>query len=221
MGTPAFVMFDADGSLVDTMGYHRMLAAGCILKYFGSKRLTFDEALASYDSTSGVSFPEQLSSIFPGDAYSEKRHLCAGEYNARKADDVYSYAKVFPDVPEGVMAVRKICAGTSVSTSTERDIISAVLLREGAGGYFDVFHGMDDGSKPMHIEKIRLSYNPKTLFFVGDSPTDMRLKEHGVVTIGRTGNAPGTHPREELMENGASFVTDDFRELAGFLSGVL
>lgn len=80
------ILFDFDGTLVDTMPAHSKLAAEVINKYFGiNKKLAYKK----YIETSGLPFEKQLEIIFPSKKHKQKREKCAKEYVNRKVVDVY------------------------------------------------------------------------------------------------------------------------------------
>lgn len=215
MPTDVVVMFDADGTLVNTMGLHADLARDCIVGHFVCER---GWARQEYLRTAGAPFPRQLETIFPGDEYLEARNACVREYIERKGREVYGNAHVFPDVPKGLQLLDSGGIPLTVSTSTEKAVMGPVLTREQIIRYFRRIDGLEQGSKPHHIETVRREFDPRKLFFVGDTLSDVLLKEHGVVTIGRYGKPEdGMRRREELLDAGAAYVTDNFRTLLEFI----
>lgn len=207
-------LFDADGTLLDTMDSHSLLATACIVKHFSETGITYEQALEGYRRTVGISFSHQLEKLFPGEGYAQKRSLCTEEYKTRKTQEVYEKAPVFPDVPDCLRLLRERGALSLVSTGTERGLIQGILDREGILRYFESVQGLEDGFKRDHIEKARKSYGPDKMFFIGDTAHDVGLHTYGVITIGRHS---GMYSIEELLAAGASHVTADFRELPHFL----
>ena len=217
MRKQTFALFDADGTLLDSMPYHRALAAECMVEYFEETGIDYKKALAEYDRTIGVPFLMQMEAIFP-EATAIQRILCTEAYNRRKREEVYGKAKSFSDVNGGVLEIIGAGIVPSVSTSNERDAVAGALEREGILGYFEAVRGLEDGSKSEHIEIVRKRYNPEEIFFIGDTPHDMSMSEFGVITIGRNGDRDGEYSREALMDAGASFVTNNFKDLLTLMS---
>ena len=58
------LIFDLDGTLVDTMGDYADKAAALIVEHYGRPR---DEARRRYFETSGLPFAQQLEQMFPGE----------------------------------------------------------------------------------------------------------------------------------------------------------
>ncbi len=61
---PKTIVFDFDGTLVDTMGEYADIAAAVMVEYYGADR---SWAREKYMETSGVPFLQQLGVIYPGD----------------------------------------------------------------------------------------------------------------------------------------------------------
>ena len=68
------LVFDLDGTLIDTMGDYADKAAALIRDHYGTPK---DEARRRYFETSGVPFEQQLEQIFPGDDRRRHRHCRA------------------------------------------------------------------------------------------------------------------------------------------------
>jgi phosphoglycolate phosphatase-like HAD superfamily hydrolase len=90
MATPRAVLFDLDGTLIDTMQAFADVAAGVMVKHHGLDRT---KARAAYLETSGIPFFKQLEVIAPGDA---RNAAAAAEFEREK---VIATAGVGADAP--------------------------------------------------------------------------------------------------------------------------
>jgi phosphoglycolate phosphatase-like HAD superfamily hydrolase len=209
-------MYDFDGNILDAMKLHGRLAAQCMHKHFG---MELNEAEAKYRSTTGIPFFEQLREIFP-EASEQQIRACVDEYVMRKQSEVYGEAGLFPDVAEALKTLSKMGVMQVVSTSTEQVLTSSVLKRHNILGHFSHVMGMEQGSKPDHIDEIKKLYSPDVIIFSGDSRADVELSSiDKVVSVGRFGQpADAMLSKETLTGAGANFVVDDLRKLKGIIT---
>ncbi len=159
------VMWDWDGTLVDTMPMHADLAAMCIEKHFG---MDFQSAREQYLNTTGIPFDHQLRIIFP-EAEEEKVLFCAGEYHKEKMTYVYENPK---DFPETLKVIKKVENIQIISSSTEENIIKRWTHENGLE---ITVLGRESGSKRDHILKIKELFPESKIIFVSDSYGDMDL----------------------------------------------
>lgn len=212
---PTLAIFDADGTVLDTMKYHRILAVKCIKKYFGEISINSDIILKKYNQTSGIPFIEQLEIIFPEKKFKEKIKPCAAEYNQRKIVEVYKKSKVFKQAINCITKLNNLQILSFISSSTEREIIYKLLKQANQCNLFKEILGVERGSKPKHIKLIRKKYNPKTIFFIGDSINDMKSNKNGVITIGRYANQTS---KKELSDAGADFIMNNLQKVPKLIS---
>lgn len=85
------IVFDWDGTLVDTMPSLRASAVDLISQ---PRSIGLRYAGEVYDGTIGSSFPEQLEEIFPGDPDNER----VAAHFAASQRAVYQHASLFPNV---------------------------------------------------------------------------------------------------------------------------
>jgi phosphoglycolate phosphatase-like HAD superfamily hydrolase len=217
MSRDRLLIFDADGTLLNTMRFHADLAADCIHNHFGTDR---GQARADYIRTAELPFHTQLDALFPGVGYASQRAACAFEYNTRKVEEVYARAKVFPDIePCMERLASSNVVDSVVSTNTVTNLIQPVLVAGGVSGYFSGIVGPDYGSRFQHINHARRPLH-RNVFLVSDSPGDMGLHKYDVITVGRAGiPEDGMHMAESLLRSGATCVMDNFRGLPGIVLG--
>lgn len=78
------IIYDFDGTLVDTMGGFGEIASLLINKYYG---IPIDKAKKKYFITSGIPFFQQLEKIFPNN---DMNSMVAEEYEEKKLDGFFS-----------------------------------------------------------------------------------------------------------------------------------
>ncbi len=191
---PYAIMFDLDGTLVDTMLSFADLASEMMAKHHGDE---CSVARKRYLETSGIPFHQQLEVIHPahaanGEASSEfeilKRRIC---------DD----APMDAHTKEALAKLRALGIKLIVSSNTGQEFVDEFVEREGFS--FDLALGFDDTQglakgRP-HVDRTlaHLQVAADRLWFVGDSLKDGELAEDcGLSFVGRV----GTFPRQSFAD---------------------
>lgn len=206
------IMLDFDGTVVDTMKFHGKLAADVMHKYF---KMPLGEAEKEYHSTTGIPFPRQLEKIFPN-ANPALREQCSDEYAERKIREVFEKAKPFPETNKFFQALKKRGIPVIISSSTEAAMINRLLKKFGLIPLVDHAFGLQEGTKPKHIDLMREKYKPSLVVFIGDSASDVALNQQrpNVVTVGKAGpKANGMLSARELKTAGANIATANLLNL--------
>lgn len=177
------IVFDFDGTLVDSMGRFADIAAGVI-----PKRLPVDSATARrlYLETSGLPFFQQLESLFPGNPANGPT---AEEFEAAKLGG-YLKEPLF-DGAEGTIAYLK---GRGIKVAVSSNNFQHLVERyvEGRGLDLDAVMGFKEGFAKgadhfAHVER-QLGVARGGITYVGDSLKDgERAMEYGVAFIGKEG----------------------------------
>lgn len=189
------IMWDWDGTLVDTMPKHADLAAMCIEKHFG---IDFQSAREQYLNTTGIPFDHQLKIIFP-EVEEGKILSCAEEYHREKITYVYGNPKDFTETQEVIKKLQEENIHQIISSSTEEDIINEWARKR---NILMLVLGRESGTKNDHLFKIRRSFPDEKIIFVSDSYGDMNLPAN--VTLG----VDVSRNKEELFwQNGAKNVS--------------
>lgn len=187
------VMFDLDGTLVDTMPAFADLAAEVMSARHGVERTW---ARGRYLETSGIPFCQQLEVIAPGHAVNQ---AASDEFEARKL----SVCEVTPMDAATVAALEALRARglkLVVSSNTGQAVVDDFAAREAFR--FDLALGFDPAvglakGRP-HVERALDAFaaTGDQLLFVGDSLKDADLAdESGVAFVGRL----GTFRREDFL----------------------
>jgi phosphoglycolate phosphatase-like HAD superfamily hydrolase len=187
------LLFDLDGTLVDTMPAFADLAADVMRARHG---LRFAEARARYLETSGLPFVHQLELIVPGHPANA---AASAEFESRKLA-VCRRTSMDGRTIAGLRALRDLGLSLVVSSNTGQEVVDEFVA--GEPFRFDLALGFDPArglAKGLpHIERTlsALGIGRDSLLFVGDSLRDADLAEQaGVPFVGRLG----------------TFGADDFR----------
>lgn len=192
--SPQAVIFDFDGTLVDTMGGFTEIAAGVLQRRFG---LPLDRARSEYLRTSGLPFRQQLDLIVPDRPGLDD---AAAEFEAAKLAGFF--AETFSDdVRTAVNGLADRGIRTVVSSNNFQHLIDAFVARD-PGIRFDLVLGARD-----HFFKGRdhFAFIEKTfdiprdrMLFVGDSLKDgERAAACNVPFVARV----GTFTREDFARH--------------------
>jgi len=163
------IVFDLDGTLVDSMGGFTHVAVSIIHKYFG---IDEKEAAQMYRDTSGLPFEFQLKVLFEGHPSIQK---AAQEYEILKLKDYQSkpfFHDVIRTLPLMAQSGYKLCVS---SNNHEENVVNRVKEHN---QYFDMILGYREGffKGKDHFDLIHKEFNLSTdeLLFVGDSLNDAR-----------------------------------------------
>jgi phosphoglycolate phosphatase len=193
MPKPRAVMFDLDGTLVDTMGPFADLAAAVMAQRHGLDPVA---ARRRYLETSGIPFHQQLEVICPGDP---RNAAASAEFEERKRA-VCDATMMDADTVAGLEALRACGYRLVVSSNTGQPFVDDFARRERfrfdlALG-FDARRGLAKGRPHVELACRELRVSTGELVFCGDSLKDAELAEAcGVAFVGRLG----------------TFTRDDFR----------
>jgi phosphoglycolate phosphatase-like HAD superfamily hydrolase len=187
------VMFDLDGTLVDTMGAFADLAAAVMAQRHG---LDAAAARRRYLETSGIPFHQQLEVICPGDP---RNAPASAEFEERKRA-VCDATVMDAETVAGLEALRGCGYRLVVSSNTGQPFVDDFARRERfrfdlALG-FDAPRGLAKGRPHVELACRELGVTTAELVFCGDSLKDAELAEVcEVAFVGRLG----------------TFTRDDFR----------
>ena len=206
------VMFDLDGTLVDTMGAFADLAAAVMAQRHG-----LDRALARrrYLETSGIPFHQQLEVICPGDA---RNPGASAEFEERKRA-VCDATMMDADTVAGLESLRASGYRLVVSSNTGQPFVDDFARRERfkfdlALG-FDARRGLAKGRPHVELACRELRVAIEELVFCGDSIKDAELAEGcRIAFVGRL----GTFTHEDFRARDPDAVAvGGIRELAHLL----
>lgn len=169
---PRAVLFDLDGTLIDTMGGFADVAAAVMASRLGLDPAT---ARAQYLATSGIPFRQQLEVILPG---ASGNQAASDEFEQRKRA-VCESTVMDAETIEGLNALASLGLKVVVSSNGAQHFVDDFARRERFG--FDLVLGFDSDrglakGRP-HVDQVcrALGLRPGELLFCGDSLKDAEL----------------------------------------------
>jgi phosphoglycolate phosphatase-like HAD superfamily hydrolase len=210
------VVFDMDGTLLDSIGPISDVAADVLFRAFGTPP---SEGRLHYLATTGMPFEAQLSQLYP-DEPAAAREQTARLFHHRKVLEAYAHTLHFAEVP-GVLR-RLSAAGWTlvISTGAEREMADLLLEREGLRYWFEDLLGSGQGTKREHLREYLRRYPGVPVFLVGDSRFDMEAASDtpGVIALGRASSLLGwTLTPDDLKRWGARWADFQLNELPAVL----
>lgn len=165
------IVFDLDGTLVDSMGEFANMAARLISNEF---KVSFEEAHKMYRDTSGVPFFEQLAKLFPCEPDACKK--ISDQFEQEKIQRL-GQDPLYPEVTDALDQLRHQGYLLIVSSNNFLENIKQSLgesLR-----FFDMVLGCDSNIKKgqAHFTMIQKRFNLERseILFVGDSLYDAQM----------------------------------------------
>lgn len=177
------VVFDFDGTLVNSMDAFADIAADVMPRHYG---IDANEARQCYLQTSGIPFFQQLETLFPGHPNNAK---AADEFESIKKKS-YFERPIFDDVMNTIEELHKRNIKVAVSSNNFQELVEQYIDRTGLKfdmvlGYKDNFAKGEDHFR--HIEENQ-GITREQMAFVGDSIKDgERAASSGVSFIGKEG----------------------------------
>ncbi len=200
------VVFDLDGTLVDSMLFFGDIAATVLEQSHGAD---YAYALENYRRTCGLPFDYQLEAIYPDDP----RNLVALREFDRLKKESYYQCSFFNDVPEVFALLRKKGLKLAVSSNNEQSIVESRFESVGGLDLILGFRKPDFLKGKPHFSEIsnKFSVQPSDILFIGDSLHDATMaQECGVDFVGRE----GTFTRQEFDDQSiAASVVISLKEL--------
>lgn len=205
------IIFDFDGTIVDSMNEFADIASKVLNKYF---KTPLHEARRQYFATSGLPFFEQMEILHPKHP---KNKQASDEYELIKKANYLNHKK-FNDVESTLSLLKDAGIKTTVSSNNFQDLVDELVKKLGLK--FDLVLGWrkNFAKGHDHFEFARKNFNceKSEMAFVGDSLKDAdRAKDFGIDFIGKT----GTFTRYDFESySGEIKVIDSLSELKNILS---
>jgi phosphoglycolate phosphatase len=218
---PILVVFDVDGTLVDSQ--HMIFAA--MAEAYRAVGLAPPEP-AAVRHIVGLSLVEAMASLLP-DAGAETHHDLAEHYKAAFGALRRQGAHEEPLFPGAGEAVRRLAADgylLGVATGKSRRGLLATLDRFALRTHFHTLQTSDDAPSKPHpamLERAMAETGavPARTVLVGDTSFDMEMAANARVAA--IGVAWGNHSPEDLMSTGAGCVLSSFAELDSAIEALI
>jgi HAD superfamily hydrolase (TIGR01549 family) len=184
------ILFDLDGTLLNSMGDFATVAASVLKRYYG---VDPEEAIRLYRETSGLPFCFQVEKLFP------KHPDNAAAVEAFEEEKLADYFD--KDFFEDVLTVLPLLKQKGYQLGVSSNNAESVVLQriQSIKNYFDIILGYKDGflKGKDHFDLVKKEFNLQTneLLFVGDSLNDARTaQKNGLAFMARM----GTFPKEDF-----------------------
>jgi HAD superfamily hydrolase (TIGR01549 family) len=191
------IVFDLDGTLVDTMGGFADIAARLIAENYG---LTAERARAEYMRTSGMPFFKQLNALFP---YDKKNAEVATQFEMDKLD-VRRTTVISDDTRLALRELKKKYPLAISSNNYERNVREFVKSENIDIDFSLGFQTGISSKGKKHFKFLcdTLKVRPDEILFIGDSLSDAKVSaECGVNFIAKL----GTFEKDDFKKISSSF----------------
>lgn len=180
---PSAVIFDLDGTLVDSMGGFAQIASDALVRFWACDP---QWAAEQYKETSGLPFPFQLEKIFPNDP----KNRDAVAYFDEEKRKAYKACPFFPEVRSALENLKAKGVRLAISSNNDQRLVEEKAAQLGFD--FDRVLGYRPGflKGRDHFRWIEhtLKTPPPRMLFVGDSLHDGRMaQEYDIAFIARLG----------------------------------
>jgi len=179
---PKAILFDLDGTLINTMEGFADLAGELIERDFG---VDFVSARRNYITTSGIPFKHQLEVMFPGDL---RNYDVQKEFEERKQNVFFNTAPD-DDTILALTRLKELGIKVIVSSNNYHEFVLKYFNKYNRFS-FDMILGYKDGFAKgkdhiLHVVKT-FDISRKDMIFIGDSLHDGEVAgEFGIPFIGR------------------------------------
>lgn len=177
------VIFDFDGTLVDSMGDFTQIAARVLKEYFGT---TLAQGAEFYKATSGLPFCDQVAVLFPGHPNTE---AAITAFETEKATH-YLAKPAYPDAHDTLLRLRNMGLHTVISSNNFQTLVDRLVahLQLPVDMALGLREGFGKGDPHFNHIATTFGISREAMVFVGDSLKDA---EHaglaGIDFIGRLG----------------------------------
>lgn len=177
--TIKYVMFDFDGTIVDSMPFLEKNAITLLTKCCG---LPSGIARQRYRETTGLPFIQQMEIITPN----EDNTQIVDKFEKMKVERIYDQ-RLFTDSSNVLRKLKQLGYKLGIPSGTIESIITKYLVKKGLDMTDDVLGyrpGFEKGKD--HFNFVMWKYKISNIVFIGDSLNDAkRAKMNDILFIGR------------------------------------
>ena len=199
------IIFDMDGTLVDSMNVLVKAAIRAVKKYLN---LPDEKIEQVYRETTGMPFSKQVTFLTKDEEVCKK---ITEEFKKEK-NKIFFECPLFEDAEEVIKYLRDNEYLICLSSGALQESVDKYLQRHPLQLDLALGFRPPNFNKLLHMDFImkKFELSNEELAFVGDSPADMRYAKHkGVLAIGKI----GTVDAEMLKSAGAGMIIKDLKEL--------
>ncbi len=182
-GLIRYIMFDFDGTIVDSMPFLENNAIFLLSNHYGFSE---EEAQKKYRETSGLPFLQQMEIIAPGKNNSRIIEM----FEKMKLERIYEQ-KLFTDSSKVLEKLKEFEYLLGISSGTIESIIVEYLQKQGLNMVNDILGwrpGFEKGRDHFSFVKSKYKLSSANIVFIGDSLNDARrAKMEDITFIGREG----------------------------------
>jgi len=179
-----YIMFDFDGTLIDSMPFLEKNAVTLLSKFYSFSKA---EAREKYRATTGLPFVQQIEIIAPQNKLNSS---VAKEFEQMKLDCIYEQLP-FNDALEVLTKLKEKKYLLGISSGTIETIITTYLEKVNFGLVNDIMGfrpGFEKGKDHFDHILTKHSIQQSQVLFIGDSLMDARrAKDNNIKFIGRKG----------------------------------
>lgn len=205
------IIFDFDGTLVDSMGDFTQIAARVMQHYF---EVPQSKGAAMYKATSGLPFCDQVGLLFPGHVNAE---LAVDAFEAEKATS-YLTKPAFPDAHDTLLRLKELSYTTVISSNNFQVLVDRLVKHLALPVDLTLGLRSDFAKGDPHFNFVsqRFGVSRDAMVFVGDSLKDAEhAQKAGIDFIARA----GTFAPEEFESKYPTVpVIQTLNELPGLLT---
>jgi pyrophosphatase PpaX len=216
MSRPLAVLFDLDGTLVDTLE----LLLGAVRHAFHGRA---GPAPTEEEWRAGIGTP-LLRQLAPFAAGPDELQALVGGYRSYQHEHHDRLTRSYPGAAEAVAELRRRGHPVAVVTSKGDQIAHRTLRHVELGDAMHAVIGADSCTRhkpdpePVRVALERLGYEPADALFVGDSPHDLLAgRAAGVITVAAEW---GFFSRATLEAAGADHFLADVRDLPALVERI-
>jgi pyrophosphatase PpaX len=207
----SYYLFDADGTLIDTIELiYQCFVFTC--KKFGNKEITKEEVVKNI----GLTLRSQMEVYF-GPLTEERFSELAGEHMKYQLSIYPRYLKLFPTVLDGLALLCEQGRHCGIVTSRRRQTLDLYLKKTGIYDFFEVFVTPESTKKhkpepePV-LEALTLFHvaGKSAVLMVGDSEFDIECGSRAGVD---TAFVNWSHSDSVSFGHKPTYVIDDFMQL--------
>ena len=210
---PAAVLFDLDGTVVDTIPHILASFRHATADVLGEALP--DDVLMHYV---GVPLARQMRYFTDDEEVAERLLASYRDFNHRTHDEM---ARLYPNTLSALETLTRARVPMGIVTSKSRMMARRAIDLFGLGGYFPVVVTADDTAThkpdpgPVLQGAMLLGVEPSRAVYVGDSPADI---ESGIgAGTGTVAATWGVASRERLVAVSPDAIIDDISELPALL----